>query len=77
MNRKRRETLKHAKDHLGAASVLISQALDEEEDCLGNLPDSLTESERYEKMESAVDALNDASDSIDEAIDKINEAIMK
>lgn len=76
MNRKRRAILKNAKDHLGVASVLISQALDEEEDCLGNLPDSLTDGDRYEKMESAVDALNDASENIDAAIDKINEAIL-
>ena len=76
MNRKRREILKHAKDHLGAASVLVSQALDEE-DCLGNLPDNLVDSERYEKMENAVDALNDAADGIDEAIEKINEAMAR
>ena len=77
MNRKRREILKRAKDHLGTASVLISQALDEEEDSLDNLPENLMESERYEKMENAVDALNDASDGIDEGIEKINEAIAK
>lgn len=76
MNKARREILKRAKDHLGAAAVLVSQALDEEEDCLDNVPDSLTESYRYEKMEDAVDALNDASDSIDDAIEKINDAIL-
>lgn len=76
MNRKRREILKRAKDRLGEASSLISRALDEEEDCLGNLPDSLMDSEQYEKMEGAVDALSDASENINDAIDKINEAIM-
>ena len=74
MNQARRGLLRKAAENLNAASVLVSRALDEEEDCLGNLPDSLQDSERYEKMENAVDALNDASASIDTAIEKINEA---
>lgn len=75
MNRARRELLKRAKDNLNAAAIQVSKALDEEEDCLGNVPDSLQYSERYEKMENAVEALNDASESIDAAIENIDAAI--
>ena len=77
MNNKRRELLRSAKGNLNAAAAKISQALDEEEDCLGNIPDSLQDSDRAERMENAVDALNEASDSIDAAIEKIDEAIQQ
>lgn len=74
MNQARRKLLFYAAGNLNAASTLVSRAFDEEEDCLGNLPDSLQNSERYERMENAIDALNDAMESIDAAIEKINEA---
>lgn len=77
MNGKRRTLLKNAKRNLNAAAAQVSRALDEEEDCLGNIPDSLQYSERYEKMENAVDALGEAADNIDAAIDNINAAIEK
>ena len=76
MNRKRRTLLKNAKDNLNAAAIQVSCALDEE-DCLGNIPDSLQDSERYEKMENAVDALTEAACSIDAAIENIGSAIEK
>lgn len=60
---------------LGSAANLVSNALDEEEDSLDNMPENLQNSERYEKKEAVIDALNDASESIDTAIEKINEAI--
>lgn len=77
MNKKRRELLKRANLNLSAAADLVSRALDEEEDCLGNIPDSLTESERYEKMENAVDALSDAAENIETAIERISEAVAR
>lgn len=52
----------------------MSTALDGEEDALDNMPENLQGSERYEKIEAAVDLLNDASECIDAAIEKINEA---
>ena len=38
------------------------------------MPENLQGSERYEKIEAAVDLLNDASECIDAAIEKINDA---
>ena len=46
---------------------MISRALDEEQDCLDNMPENLQESDRYQKMESAIENLESAVDSIDEA----------
>lgn len=74
INAKRRKILREASSLLETASVLVASALDEEEDALDNMPENLQGSERYEKMEVAVDLLNDASEGIDAVIEKINEA---
>lgn len=66
--------MKRASALLGTASGLVSTALEQEEDALDNMPENLQGSERYEKIEAAVDLLNDASECIDSAIEKINEA---
>lgn len=66
--------MRRASALLGTASGLVSTALEQEEDALDNMPENLQGSERYEKIEAAVDFLNDASDCIDSAIEKINEA---
>lgn len=66
--------LKRASSLLGTASGLVSSALEQEEDALDNMPENLQGSERYGKMEAAVDLLNDASECIDAAIVRISEA---
>ncbi len=66
--------MKHASALLRTASGLVSTALEQEEDALDNMPENLQGSERYEKIETAVDLLNDASECIDSAIERINEA---
>ncbi len=75
MNNKRREILRNAVRFLDSASNLISNALEQEEDCLDNMPENLQMSDRYETMEAAIDHLEDASSLLDEAKDKIGEAI--
>ena len=65
--------MKRASALLGTASGLVSTALEQEEDALDNMPENLQGSERYEKIEAAVDLLNNASEYIDSAIEK-NEA---
>ena len=60
--------------HLDAARQLVERALDQESDALDNLPDSFFASESYEKMEAAVDLLEDASLNIEDAIEKIGAA---
>ena len=42
--------------------------------CLDNMPENLQSSERYEKMEAAIDSLEAAIESIDSAKESIGEA---
>ena len=74
MNNSRRKILKRALSMLESASQIISQATEQEQDSLDNLPESLQSSERYEKMEDAVSLLESAIEDIDSASDKLRDA---
>ena len=75
VNKKRREKLRAAISLLDRAEALVNEACDQESGALDNYPENLQESERFEKMEDAVDSLNDALESIGEARDRIEAAI--
>ena len=60
----------------------LEEVRQEEEEALENLPESLQESEKGERMQSAIDLLNDSDyelssvvDSIQTLIDYLNEAM--
>ncbi|MBR5014294.1 MAG: hypothetical protein IKY16_06780 [Bacteroidales bacterium] len=74
MNNKRRDLLKQAELFLEKAKALVERAAEEEQDCIDNLPENLQDSERCEKMESAVYCLENATGDIDEAIENITKA---
>lgn len=74
MNNKRRDLLKNAIMYLDKASDMVTAASEQEQDCLDNMPENLQTSDRYERMESVVDCLEDATANIDEARSKIEEA---
>ena len=74
MNDKRRKRLSEASALLSRASDIISDVLDEEQDCLDNMPENLQYSDRYENMEAAVDRLNDALSELDSAENSLLEA---
>lgn len=76
MNKARRELLNRAGNLLDQTSEIISAALDQEQDCLDNMPENLQDSERYQKMETAVENLESAIESIDEVKNMIEEASM-
>ena len=76
MNSKRRVLLKSAFNLLETASDYVSRVLDEEQDCFDNIPDNLQSSEKYEKMEMAIDALESVIENIDYAKEGIEEASM-
>jgi hypothetical protein len=48
-------------------------SLIEEEDAMENVPESLTETDSYAKMESAIDFLNDAISQMDQLYDMWSE----
>lgn len=74
MNKRRREMLKSAIIFLDRASSIISNALDQEQDCLDNMPENLQTSDRYEHMEVAIDHLEEAVSHLDDARNRIEEA---
>lgn len=75
MNKKRRGNLKQALDLINMAGDIIQNALYEEQDCLDNLPENLMESDRYSKMESTVDELEQAVDYIENIRNSVEEAL--
>ena len=74
MNKERRRQLELAEHHIDVAYDLIQCAMDDEHDCLDNMPENLQESERYAKMEDAVDHLSDALESLNDAKDELSAA---
>lgn len=75
MNSKRRVLLNSAIVFLEKAAEIVSQATDQEQDCLDNMPDNLQESDKYSDMEETIDMLESVSDKIDEAISDIKDSI--
>lgn len=53
----------------------MEQVCDKETDCLDNYPENLQSTDRYGRMEDAVDSLNDALEKIGEAKEHIQNAI--
>jgi len=52
---------------LSDVASIVEVICDKEEDCIDNYPENLQGTERYEKMEDAVDNLNEALEKIGEA----------
>ena len=75
MNKKRRELLSKALRNLEEAEIQISTALDEEEDCLSNLPENLEGSDKYDKMEEAVSNLEGALEALGEVREGVEGAM--
>ena len=74
MNKVKRDLLKDAKALLGKASDIVARGLEEEEDCIENMPENLQASEKYERMEDAINKLESAIDHIENAQEDIEEA---
>lgn len=75
MNEDRRERLRGAIRKLSDVQMIVQAVCDKEEDCMDNYPENLQCTERFEKMEAAVDSLNDALEKIDDAKGQIESAI--
>ena len=82
MNKQRRRALDevHSKlmtivDELERAQRELSDIKDEEQDALWNMPDSLQESERGQRIDEIVGILDEADCTIDEARSNIEEAM--
>ncbi len=75
MNAARRAILKKAIASIEQAKEYVDQVYDDEYDALSNMPENLESSERYEKMENAVDILEEIQDDLDDVLEKIEEAM--
>lgn len=62
MNKKRQTAITNV---ILSAKSELEDLLIEEEDAMENVPESLTETDSYAKMESAIDFLNDAISQMD------------
>lgn len=60
---------------LDSAANIVDSVCDKEQDCMDNYPENLQGTDRFERMESAVDSLNDAMEKIDDAKGYIESAI--
>jgi hypothetical protein len=67
MNDERRKKLHLALDRLSEAETLLETAKDEEQDSFDNLSESLQQSERGQKMEEVIAALEEAINEIQAA----------
>ena len=75
MNDTRRKNVKGILARLQECSYEIDDIISDEEDARDSTPECFQSTERYEKIEDAIDSLESASDSLSEAIDYLEEAI--
>ena len=75
MNEKRRGRLRDALKMLSNAASIVETVCDSEQDCMDNYPENLQGTEKFERMEDAVDSLSDALEKIDDAKGHIQSAL--
>ena len=75
MNEQKRKSLREAVAFLDRAITLVESVGDLEQDAIDNMPESFQMSERYERMQSAVDFLSDAAERLEEAKEYIQSAL--
>ena len=67
MNAERRKNLEKVEALIGEARTLLEDIKSEEEDAYGNLPESLQNTERGEKMDEAISEMDDIIDTLEDA----------
>jgi len=75
MNKARRAELNRIINTLTDLKYDIEAVKGDEESAMDNLPESLQGSDRYEQMESAVDAMDEAYSYIEDAISNLEDAM--
>lgn len=75
MNNDRRKRIEKVQEQIEGLLAEIEELRDEEQEALENLPESLQETERGERMQTAVDALDEAYTNLDSVNDSLNEAL--
>jgi len=75
MNNDRRKRLEKLKERIEEIKEDLAFILEEEQDSYNNMPEGIQDSERGQKSQSAIEALESSDTSLDEAIDYINESV--
>lgn len=75
MNKDRRKKIGTAIDYLQYAYDIVDSTRDEEQECLDNIPESFEGTDRYIKIEDAIDDMDEALDSISSAIEELESVI--
>ena len=73
MNNKRRKALANLITQLGECTSYLQGILDEEQDAFDNIPESLQDSDKGNRIEDAIDTMQNACDQISEATDSLKE----
>jgi hypothetical protein len=73
MNNQRRKALAKLIKQLEESTSYLQSILDEEQDSFDNMPDSLQYSEKGERIEEAIDTMENACELISEATDSLKE----
>lgn len=71
MNKERRNRLSAAIRLLDDASHIVKAVLEEESECMQNIPDNLQNGEKFEDMEDTVDDLETVLDEIESVTEKL------
>jgi hypothetical protein len=74
VNKDRRTRILAIADRLVAIETELEILQDEEQDAKDAMPDSLQEGDKGEKMQAAIDALDEARNTTQELVDKLQEA---
>lgn len=75
MNAQRRKLLDAIAEKLRDLRDDLEAIKDEEQDALDNLPDSIRDGERGQKMEEGIEGIEDAQNNIDEATEALSQAV--
>lgn len=75
MNKERRKKIEVIKDSFLDLQEDLQALLDEEQEAYDNLPESLQESEKGERMSSSIENIDSAMSSLGEVIEFLDELI--
>lgn len=74
MNKDRRNRLQEVKESLDDVISQIEEIRDEEQEALDNMPDSFQQAERGDRMQTAIDTMDEAISAIGDVQQTIDEA---
>ncbi|WP_286747928.1 hypothetical protein [Roseivirga sp. UBA1976] len=75
MNKERRQRINYAIEALENLTVHVEEVAVDEEEAFFNMPESLQESEKGERMQEVIDELNEVSTELADMIDRLKNCL--